>query len=91
VLERLGIGGSNEGSLLDAAAKQAHQLAEVLRSPQLKFDAYVLHTKDLSIVTVGSFDSEKDPRMLQLMGQLAKLRFDQYETLSPPTPFKVPK
>jgi hypothetical protein len=91
VLERLGLGGNNQGSLLDAAGRQAHQLAEILRNPQLGFDAYVLHTKDLSIVTVGSFESEKDQRMQQMMGHLAKLRLEPYEQLQPPTPFRVPK
>ncbi|MFL5342606.1 MAG: hypothetical protein ACJ8F7_20935 [Gemmataceae bacterium] len=80
-----------QGDLLEACARQAHQLAEILRNKQLNFDSYVLHTKNMSIVTVGSFDSEKDPRMQQMMGQLSKLRLEPYETLLPPTPFKVPK
>ena len=91
VLEKLGFGGDKQGDLLEASGRQAHQLAEILRNKQLNFESYVLHMRNSSIVTVGSFDSEKDPRMQQMMDQITKLHLAPYETLSPPTPFRVPK
>src|SRR5262245_29143580 len=61
-LSMLGLG-SNIGASLDAAAKQAEEVARVLR--EMKFDAYVLHTRYSSIVTVGGYESAEDPRLLQ--------------------------
>jgi hypothetical protein len=53
--------GSKSGQRLDAAAESAHSLAELLR--KAKLDAYVLHTKYHSIVTVGGYDSLEDPAL----------------------------
>ncbi|WP_299469397.1 hypothetical protein [uncultured Gimesia sp.] len=60
------------GNSLDQAAENAWTLAKALRnaksygfpagSPQ-NIEAYVLHEKYRSIVTVGSFDSADDPRL----------------------------
>jgi hypothetical protein len=70
-LEKLSL--SNKGrEVLDAGASNAHNLAETLR--KLKFDAYVLHTRMSSIVTVGAFDSLDDPNLLRVQEQLAALR-----------------
>ncbi|GBD37408.1 hypothetical protein HRbin36_02539 [bacterium HR36] len=55
----------------DAAALQAHNLCEVLRHPSLNYEAYVLHTKEASLVTVGSFDRTDDPNAAQLRQLLA--------------------
>lgn len=90
LMEKIGLGGK-QGDLLEACAKQAHQLAEILRNKQLNLESYVLHTKNLSIVTVGSFENENDPRMYEMMSKLSKLRLEPYETLQSPTPFRVPK
>lgn len=46
---------------LDQAAVDAWQLAKLLR--EKNFEAYVLHERYRSIVTVGSFDSLDDPRI----------------------------
>ncbi len=59
-LDNLGLGKS--GASLDNAAQNAHNLAKLFRE-KANLDAYVLHTKFSSIVTVGGFDSKKDPRM----------------------------
>ena len=45
----------------DAAAHSAHNLAEVLR--KMNIDAYVLHTRFASIVTVGAFDRADEPAL----------------------------
>jgi hypothetical protein len=77
---------------LSAAVKQAHQLTDILRNKQLNFESYVLHAPTMSMVCVGSFSDEKDPRMAEMANTLCKLRLDPYETLmQPPKPFPVPK
>ena len=50
-----GLGGRT-GEALGAAGLQAHELARFLRTPQLGlgFEAYVLHTRNKSVVTVGA-------------------------------------
>ncbi|HLW68753.1 MAG TPA: hypothetical protein VKS79_25770 [Gemmataceae bacterium] len=84
--------GNNGGDYMSAAAKQAHQLADILRSKQLKFESYVLHAPKMSMVCVGSFNDEKDPRMAEMANTLCKLRLEPYEKLmQPPKPFPVPK
>lgn len=60
-LNSIGLGG-NTADPVDTAAKNAHIMAEALRS-QSNLDAYVLHTQYASVVTVGSFESAEDPRM----------------------------
>jgi hypothetical protein len=68
---------------LNASAKQAHALAEFLRQPQLGFDAYVLHMRTSSIVTVGGFDGPDDPALLRTQERLAKLSFVADPTAQP--------
>jgi hypothetical protein len=89
--------GLSNGSLLNASAKQAHSLAQLLRK-ELHYDAYVLHTEYNSYVTVGAFDKENDSKLLQLQrtftnpqsGPLRDLRnLDQL--MAQPTPMAVPK
>ena len=64
---------SGEG--LAASAKQAHALAEFLRQPQLGYEAYVLHMRSSSIVTVGGFDGPDDPALVRMQERLATLSF----------------
>ena len=71
-LSAIGLGGNHPGDALDAAALQAHYLAKTLT--ELKFEAYVLHTRTNSAVTVGGFDSLNDPRMQRVAQDLAQLR-----------------
>jgi hypothetical protein len=60
---------SNTGELLEASGQNAHNLAEALR--KLGFEAYVLHTRMGSVVTVGGYDSPDDPRMKEVQRTLA--------------------
>ena len=73
-LNALGLGGNN-GSTLDAAERQARELVRVLRSPQLGFQAWVLHTRQTSAVFIGGFDSMDDPEFHRLERQLIPLKF----------------
>ena len=59
---------------LDATANQAHELAKVLRDKKIDFEAYVLHTRHNSIVTVGSFSGPRDPKMQQTAEKLLQLK-----------------
>jgi hypothetical protein len=54
-------GNNHEGESLNVAANNAHELAKALRACNL--DAYVLHTKTSSIVTIGGFASFDDPNI----------------------------
>jgi hypothetical protein len=84
--------GGNSGQLLDASSQNAHNLAEVLRSRPLHFEAYVLHLRQGSAVTVGSFDREDDPQIKTLEQALAtRLKYDQSVKLLPqPMVMRVP-
>ncbi len=66
--------GANKNNKEDFARKSAHNLAESLR--QRKLDAFVLHGKFSSSVTVGSFDAPNDPALLAMQETLAT-RFNQ--------------
>lgn len=59
-LAALGLNKTGDG--VDNAAHNAHNLAELMRK-SFQLEAYVLHTRHSSIVTVGGFDSLGDPRM----------------------------
>jgi hypothetical protein len=62
----------HQGDALNAAAMQAHETASFLR--KLKFDAYVLHMRTGSIVTIGGFQGPTDPAMKRTAEQLASIR-----------------
>lgn len=59
-LAALGLNKSGDG--LDNAALNAHNLAELMRK-SFQLEAYVLHTRHSSIVSIGGFDGIADPRM----------------------------
>jgi hypothetical protein len=82
----LGFGRSTD--LLTASALQAEEVAKVLHGNS--FDAYVLHTRHSSIVTVGGFDQPNDPRLQQLQRQLANLKIGPIECFARPMPMQVP-
>ena len=94
VLDRLF--NDDSAKVLDATAKQAHQLAESLRSPEMvaslqkmglpaqPIDAYVLHHKIGSFVTVGSYDGPDDPRLLQMKRVLEAITFEVREQQNGP-------
>ena len=63
------------GKAMEAAGFQAHTLAEFLRNKQIGFDAYVLHTRFSSIVTVGAFDGPDDPELQRTKHRLEALSF----------------
>lgn len=69
VLQKFGFM-TREGEGVDQAAHDAHNLAEYLRKNRL--DAYVLHTKFSSVVTVGAFDSLEDPNLLAMKATLSE-------------------
>ena len=95
VLERL-FTGSDSKKMLDATAKQAHELAKALRSPNMAeslrkmgmtgepLEAYVLHTRTGSLVTVGAFASENDPQLLRVKQILESMSFQVQEQAGGP-------
>jgi hypothetical protein len=74
-LSFLGLGSSKPGEHLNAAAMQAHTLAKFLRDRRLGFEAYVLHTRHSSVVTVGGYDNPYDPELDRLRDRIASLKF----------------
>ena len=81
--------GSRQGDMLGAAALQAHETARVLR--KLEFDAYVLHTRTSSIVTVGGFDSRDDPNLAKIQKAITTLKITALDLYTNPLPMDVPK
>jgi hypothetical protein len=77
LMRKLGFG--KGGDALAAGAEQAETLAKALRDPKMKprpFDAFVLHTRTGSIVTVGEFDGPSDPALLETRRILMGLTFN---------------
>jgi hypothetical protein len=62
--------------VLFAGAADAEKMAEVLRAMKdaqgnsLNLDAYVLHTRTSSLVTIGQFDGPNDPELIALERKL---------------------
>jgi hypothetical protein len=73
---------------LNAAAATAHEAAKVLR--KFGFDAYVLHTRNSSLVTVGGFKSADDPAMKRTAERLAELKLDAQMKLVA-APYQIPR
>jgi hypothetical protein len=63
-----------------ASAMNAQKFAEALRGLRdanqrsLSLDTYVLHTSYYSLVTVGSFDSDSDPRLRYLQAMIPRMQ-----------------
>lgn len=75
---------------LDASAMQAHEVARVLRD-HMKLEAYVLHTRHGSIVAVGSYDTQDDPRLIQNQRMLQNMRLGEaIQFFAQPMPMEVP-
>lgn len=89
VLGALGFGRKKERE--DYAATNANLLAKDLRK-HFKLDAYVLHTRYNSIVTIGGYDTIEDPN-LRTMKTLVqtKLRLPMVEMFPEPYLMKVPR
>ena len=79
------------GRNLDTLSADAAKLAESLRDKGRGYDAYVFHTRDASLVTVGGFRGPNDPEMLKMQQQLSKVKIGQTKLLDTPVPFEVPK
>ena len=63
-------------------------------APRGNFDAYVLHTRHGSLVTVGSFESEQDDKLRNMQQQLGTLRVNggvSLDLLPQPVAIRVPK
>jgi hypothetical protein len=97
-MEKMGF--KKSGELLNAAGKQAHEVAEFLR--KFGFEAYVLHTEYSSVVTVGGFDGPDDPRLIQVQqaflnemsnprSNVGQLHTRAMVNFTQPRPMAVPK
>jgi hypothetical protein len=85
-LSALWFGSDKPGETLAAAGHDAHELARTLR--QLNLEAYVLHGRTSSIVTIGGFSGPDDPGAQRVTQQLAQLR-QQMAARSPSDPLKL--
>jgi hypothetical protein len=98
VLENFGFKTRSNSEGVDQAAHDAHNLAEALRKQKL--EAYALHTKFSSVVTVGAFDGLDDPRLAATQQALERELARMEERLPPgrrimffpkPLPMQVPR
>jgi hypothetical protein len=92
-----------EPEILNAQAKMAQQLANLLRNMKPSFEAYVMHQASYSIVTVGQFDSLNDPNLAACQRSLAGFQLCDSSPKSPtygvmleklsvdPLPMKIPR
>jgi hypothetical protein len=78
--------GSSKGAdALVAGAEQAESLAKTLREMKtntgqsLGLEAFVLHTRTSSLVTVGQFDSPNDPELLRIRKLLGSMKVNVTE------------
>jgi len=83
--------GGSTGEMLEASGQNAHNFAEAMH--KLGFDAYVLHTRLGSLVTIGGYDRPDDPRMQDVQRALASsLRVEQNaQMLAQPVPMEIPR
>jgi hypothetical protein len=91
-LSKIGLG-SKSADLLNASAHQAHSMAELLRT--MGYDAYVLHTRAASFVTVGGFDGPKDPSLATMQRSLASIKLlgasEMDRLYANPVPMQIPR
>jgi hypothetical protein len=78
LLDNIGLGKKSSGHD-DYAGENAHKLAEALR--KTKLEAYVLHMKYYSLVTVGGFDSMDDPNLRSMQNLLETRLLPKLESL----------
>jgi hypothetical protein len=77
VFDRL-FGGDDSARWLEATARQARALAQALRHRDMKphpFEAFVLHYRTESLVTVGQFDGPDDPALIDTWYALTGMTF----------------
>ncbi len=96
LLKRLGF--SNESEVLNAQSAQANETAKCLRKTTPSFEAYVMHQRSYSLVTVGQYESLDDPNLQANQKALAGLQMKDnktgivLQTLNPqPLPMKIPR
>lgn len=83
LMKKLGM--SKGADVLAAGAEQSESLAKVLRSMKgrggesLNLEAFVLHTRNASIVTVGQFDGPDDPALLATKRLLSGMKMQVTE------------
>ncbi len=85
LMRRMGLG--KGADVLNAGAEQAEALAKSIREMRgeppdhapLNLEAFVLHTRTGSFVTVGQYDGPNDPQLLQDRRMLMSLEFDAYK------------
>ena len=87
-LEKLG----KPHELTDASALQAHEMAKMLRE-KMRVDAYVLHLRSASLVTVGGYQSEDDPEIPRMQGRMKSLKFASpvVQFLPDMQPIRIPR
>jgi hypothetical protein len=74
-----------EKNVLAAGAAQAESMAKALREMKgpggqpLGLEAFVLHTRSASLVTIGQFDSPNDPALLQMKQLLNGMKLNVTE------------
>jgi len=90
-LEKLA--GHKSAEVMNAAGLQARELARFLR--QYDIEAWVLHTRTGSLVTVGGFEDVNDEQCKRMQQRLATLRLPPGVLPTPlfsqPMPMKVPR
>jgi hypothetical protein len=91
-------GGNKPQDVLGASAATAHNLADTLR--KMGFEAYVLHTRRTSYVTVGGFENKDDPKLEETRRKLEQVRDrttqmargnDTLQWYAPLFPMRIPK
>lgn len=88
-LDKLRASFSGSGDLLTASALQAREVAKVLK--QSGFDAYVLHTRNQSIVTIGGYPTAEDGNLQLIQRKIANLQLGPIKLFSNPIPMEVPR
>ena len=76
---------------LEYSLNLAQRLSEVLRDNGRGYEAYLLHTRTSTLVTVGAFDGPDDQKLLETKKQLAGMEVAGVKLLQVPYPCKVPK
>ena len=75
-------GASSGADVLRAGAEQAEVMAKALRVMKdkdgnpMNIEAFVLHTRTVSLLTVGQYDSPNDPEMIEKQKILSNLTFN---------------
>jgi hypothetical protein len=81
---------NNAREVLTASAKQAESLAKTLRELKgphgepLNLEAFVLHTRTTSLVTVGQFDAADDPALQATQRLLSNIQASASQTSTGP-------